>query len=380
MGEGPRVPFTDLGAMARQVWPEISGELSDTVLGGSYIGGSPVAAFEREWAAYCGAGHAVGVANGTDALLLTLEALGIGTGDEVVLPANTFIATAEAVVRSGAVPRFADVDDATLLLTPGAVEEVLSPRTRAVIAVHLYGQLPDMVALREVTDRAGVLLIEDAAQAHGARWQGRSAGSWGVAGCFSFYPAKNLGAFGDAGAVVTDDAALAGRIRSLGNHGRASGAVHHQHDLLGTNSRLDALQAIALRVKLRRMDEWTAARVRLAERYRVALGGRVRLVAWAPEADHVHHLVVVRIGDRDRVRRELAERGVQTGVHYPVPCHRQPPLRRYARGPLPVAERAAGEILSLPIFPHMTAEQVDAVAAALLEIAGRGVGADAPAR
>ncbi len=367
------VPFTDLAAMAGEVWPEIEPDYLACLLDGGYIGGPAVTAFEREWAAYCGVDHAVGVANGTDALQLSLTALGIGAGDEVVVPANTFIATAAAVVRAGATPRFADVSDDTLLMTSRTLAEAFTPRTRAVIVVHLFGQVPDMTGLLAVTRQAGVAVIEDAAQAHGAEWDGRRAGSFGEAACFSFYPAKNLGAFGDAGAVVTSRPDLADRIRSLANHGRSHGGSHHHHDCLGTNSRLDALQAISLSGKLARLDAWTERRIALASRYRDLLRGaefagtELKLTAAASLARHVYHLFVVRVARRDSVRAELARRGIQTGIHYPVPCHRQLPLRRFADGPLPVAEQAADELLSLPMFPHLTDGQVDFVCEALCD-------------
>jgi dTDP-4-amino-4,6-dideoxygalactose transaminase len=363
-----RVPFTDLAPMASEVWASIEQDYMTSLLGGRYIGGAAVAAFERDWAAYCGAGCAVGVANGTDALELTLMALGIGPGDEVIVPANTFIATAAAVVRAGAVPRFADVSDDTLLITPQTLTEAITPRTRAVMVVHLFGQVPDMTALLAVADEAGIVLIEDAAQAHGAEWDGRRAGSFGEAACFSFYPGKNMGAFGDAGAVVTSRPELAEHVRALANHGRSQGAAHYEHDCIGTNSRLDALQAIALSGKLARVDAWTQRRIAVAGRYRAQLAGMgVKLTGVAPSARHVYHLFVVRVADRGGVREELGRRGIDTGVHYPVPCHRQPPLRRFADRPLPVAERAAGQLLSLPIFPHQTDDQVDLVCEALAD-------------
>jgi dTDP-4-amino-4,6-dideoxygalactose transaminase len=368
-GDMTAVPFTDLSAMAGEVWPEIEEEYRACLLDGGYIGGPPVTAFERKWAAYCGADHAVGLANGTDALELSLTALGVGPGDEVVVPANTFIATAAAVVRAGAIPRFADVSDDTLLMTPYTLAEAITPRTRAVIIVHLYGQMPDMTSLVATARQAGIAVIEDAAQAHGAEWDGRRAGSFGAAACFSFYPAKNLGAFGDAGAVVTPRQELADRIRSLANHGRSGG--HYEHDLIGTNSRLDALQAIVLSGKLARLEEWTERRIAIAARYRELLGGYefsgtgLKLTDTEPRARHVYHLFVIRVPGREIVGAELARRGIQTGVHYPVPCTRQPPLRRFADRPLPVAEQAAGELLSLPMFPHMTDRQVDYVCESL---------------
>jgi dTDP-4-amino-4,6-dideoxygalactose transaminase len=374
----PRVPLTDLGAAAREVWPSIQEEFTDAVLNARYIGGPAVDRFEQEWAAYCGTAHAVGTANGTDALQLVLEALGVGAGDEVVVPSNTFIATVEAVIRAGATPRFADVDPETLLLTPRTLERALTPRTRAVIVVHLFGQMPDMDALVAVTRRAGVLLLEDAAQAHGATWNGRRAGSFGAAACFSFYPGKNLGAFGDAGAVVTDDAALANRVRSLADHGRRHGASrddHGDHVYVGTNSRLDAVQAIVLSAKLARLEAWTAVRRTRAAEYRTAFGGTpVRMVAEHPAAGHVYHLVVVRVPNRDRVRAALATAGVQTGIHYRLPCHQQPPLQGFTAEPLPVCEEAAGEILSLPISPHLSSEDLGYVCDVLLDAVGHPIG------
>jgi dTDP-4-amino-4,6-dideoxygalactose transaminase len=360
------VPFTDLAAMAREVWPSIESDYLSCLLGGGYIGGAAVTSFERDWARYCGTRHAVGVASGTDALQLTLTALDIGPGDEVVVPANTFIATAAAVVRAGATPRFADVSEDTLLMTPGTLTEAITPRTRAVIVVHLFGQVPDMAGLRAVADGHGMAVIEDAAQAHGAEWGGRRAGAFGEAACFSFYPGKNLGACGDAGAVVTSRPELADQVRALANHGRHGGAAHYEHDSIGTNSRLDALQAIVLSAKLARLDAWTDRRIALAARYRQLLSGTdLRLTGIAAPARQVYHLFVVRVAARDDVRAGLARRGIQTGVHYPVPCHLQPPLRRFAHAPLPVAERAAQELLSLPMFPHLTEAQVDLVCEAL---------------
>jgi dTDP-4-amino-4,6-dideoxygalactose transaminase len=362
----PDVPFLDLAPMTREIRAALDAAWDQALTTSGFVGGPAVEAFEQAWADYCGTTQAVGVANGTDALELVLRALDIGPGDEVVVPANTFVATAEAVVLAGATPRFADVDPETLLLTPDSLAEALTPRTRAVLVVHLYGQVADMDALLEATSAAGILLIEDAAQAHGATWRGRPAGSFGVAGGFSFYPGKNLGAFGDGGAVVTSDPALAARLRVLRDHGRALG-THYEHAELGRNSRLDALQAAVLSAKLPRLDAWNAARRAVVQRYEECLDGELlRGVRTAPGAEHVHHLAVVRSPEREAVRALLHERGVRTATHYPTPCHLQPPYRQFADRPLPVAERAAGEILSLPVFPHMTDEQVDQVCAALL--------------
>lgn len=367
------VPFTDLSAMTREVRGAVDRSWAQVLQSGRFIGGEAVEKFERAWAGYCGVPHAAGVANGTDALQLVLRALGIGAGDEVIVPANTFVATAEAVVLAGAMPRFADVDPHTLLLTPEQLEASVTERTRAVIVVHLFGQMPDMDALCAAAARAGLAVIEDAAQAHGATWRGRRAGSIGTAGCFSFYPGKNLGAFGDAGAVVTADAGLAERIRCLRDHGRAAGS-HYRHELVGTNSRLDALQAVVLTAKLARLDAWTEARRSIADRYRAAFDGSpARVIDEMPQSRGVYHLAVVRVPDRPQVERQLAAMGIQTGVHYPVPCHRQSPYLRFSAGRLPVAEAAAEEILSLPIFPHMTDGQVVRVCDAVREaMAGSG--------
>ena len=372
---GTYVPFADLSGMTREIRTEVESGFAQLLDSGRFIGGEAVERFEREWAAYCGTAHAVGVANGTDAVQLALRALDIGPGDEVVVPANTFVATVEAVILAGATPHFADVAPDTLLLTPETLEAALTRRSRAVVVVHLYGQTADMDGLRRVAAGAGMRIVEDAAQAHGARWRGRPAGSLGDVGCFSFYPGKNLGAFGDAGAVVTDDADLAHRVRCLHDHGRAGS--HHLHQFLGTNSRLDALQAVVLSAKLSRLDAWTAARRDLADRYRARLaGGPARLVGVLPGAEHAYHLLVARVPARDRIRDGLTRAGIQTGLHYPVPCHLQPPFARFADRRLPVAEAAAGEVLSLPLFPHMTVEQLHLVCDHLSALLAGEVGAD----
>ncbi len=372
------VPFADLGAMANDVWSELARPLRAAVLGAEFIGGPAVESFEMEWARFCRVEHAVGVANGTDAIHLTLRALGIGPGDEVVVPSLTFVATAEAVVLAGATPRFADVDSDTLLLTAETLEAAITPRTKCVIAVDLYGQPANMDELIEVAHRHGLFLLEDAAQAHGARWRECPTGALGDAACFSFYPGKNLGAFGDAGAVVTDDAALAGRVRSLSNHGRPVGS-HHRHEYVGTTSRLDAIQALVLRAKLPRLAHWTRARQQVAARYCLALAEipELRLVAQHPLAEHAYHLFVIRVADRDRVRAELSRQGVETGIHYALPCHLQPAFAQYTDGPLPNAEAAAAEVLSLPMYPHITPTQVDRVIKATTTVLGERVGSSA---
>jgi len=372
---GP-VPFLDISGATEDVAAEVRLGWDELLGNGQYVGGAAVSRFEQEWAEYCGTDFAVGVANGTDALHLAMRALGIGPGDEVIVPANTFVATAEAVVLAGAVPRFADVDDGTLLLTPETIKAAVTPATKAVAVVHLYGQLPDLTAISQTCESLGLILIEDAAQAQGATWAGRRAGSYGVVGCFSFYPGKNLGAFGDAGAVVTSDAGLNQLMLSIRDHGRMQSADgHHSHAVLGMNSRLDGVQAVVLSAKLRRLEEWNEKRRELMATYRELIDPkRAKFVEQLADGAGVHHLAVVQVDQRDRVRELLAERGIGTGIHYPVPCHLMEPYAQYADGSLPVVEAAAGRQLSLPMFPHLSqenarrvAEELNAVLAELAE-------------
>jgi dTDP-4-amino-4,6-dideoxygalactose transaminase len=360
------IPFLDLGPTTDEVATEVVAGWNEVLRSNRFVGGPQVEGFERAWADYCGTKHAIGVANGTDALYLALRALGIGPNDEVVLPANTFVATAEAVVMTGAVPRFADVNPDTLLLTPDTLRAAVTPTTSAVIVVHLYGQMADMSALVTAAAELDIELIEDAAQAHGARWQGIGAGAWGTVGCFSFYPGKNLGAFGDAGAVVTSDDDVAERVRSLRDHGRTPGGWY-EHDRFGVNSRLDAVQAVVLSAKLPRLDSWNARRRDLVDHYRRCMDpDLVQLVTVAPEAEAVHHLAVARVRNRDQVRDALLTHGIESGIHYPTPCHRMRPYAGYFAGDvLPVSEIAAEHIISLPLHPHMTTVEVESVAAEL---------------
>lgn len=351
------VPFLDIRAMNDEVRPALDDLWRDVVDTSAFIGGPLVDEFEMSWARYCETNHAVGVANGTEAIRLTLTAMGIGPGDEIIVPANTFIATVSAVVSAGATPVFVDVDPATLLMTADHVSAAVTPRTAAVIPVHLYGQPADMRAIGTVAKREGIAVIEDAAQAHGARWEGRKAGSLGDAACFSFYPGKNLGALGDAGAVVTNDPAVADRVRQLANHGR--GADRYSHDVVGANSRIDGLQAGSLSAKLGRLDSWNDARRRAASRYDELLAPLVEPTHQRPEAESVYHLYVVRFDDRDSMQGALEARGIATGLHYPIPCHWQPPYVEVGRPALPVSEDAAQRLLSLPIFPHITDEQIE---------------------
>lgn len=360
---GP-VPFLDLAATTARMRERLDAAWRTVLDHGRFVGGPEVGRFEADFAAYCGAAGAVGVANGTDALELALAGLGIGPGDEVIVPANTFVATAEAVVNTGAVPRFVDVSPDTLLIDPAAVAAAVTPRTAAVVAVHLFGQMADPAPLLEVTARAGIALVEDAAQAHGASFAGRRAGGVGAAAAFSFYPGKNLGALGDGGAVVSGDAALLARVRSLADHGRSARDRHH-HDLRGRNSRLDTLQAAVLGVKLAELDADNARRRAAMAAYRALLPAGAVPLTEHPDSQAVHHLAVVRVEDRATATRRLDAAGIGWGVHYPVPCHRQPAFAAFADGPLPVAEHAARRILSLPMSPALDTAQVERVCAAL---------------
>lgn len=367
------VPFLDLQRAHAELRQELDSAWRQLVDGGGFIGGPPVADFEAEWAAYCGTRFAVGVSDGTAAIELALAALGIGLGDEVIVPGNTFIATVEAVVKVGATPIMVDVEPSTLLLAPAAVEAAIGPRTVAVIAVHLYGQPCDMDALNALCTRHGLALIEDAAQAHGASWRGRRAGSLGTIGCFSFYPGKNLGAFGDAGAVVTDDERIAEAIRSRANHGRPTGAAERCAVLDG-NHRLDALQAAVLRIKLRHLDRWNRVRAEIVERYTQVLAGSGAVFpAIRTEATSSHHLAVVLVPERDAVKQRLAAAGIMTGIHYAIPCHQQTACAHLFAAAstipsLPIVEAAAGRVLSLPLFPHMQPAEVKRVSDALAAI------------
>ena len=363
-----RVRFIDITAMSREVATELDDAWRAAIETSAFIGGRSVDGFEAAWASYCGTAHAVGVANGTDALELTLRALGIGHGDEVVVPANTFIATAEAVVQAGATPRFADVDPGTLLATAETLEAAITPATAALVIVELFGNMPRMDEIVRLARARGLALIEDAAQAHGATWNGARAGSFGDAACFSFYPGKNLGAFGDAGAVVTDDTRLAETVRSMADHGRAAESKH-VHPIVGRNSRLDALQAAVLTIKLGRLEAWNERRrAAMASYIRYLDPARIGTIEQEVLGRSAHHLHVVRVRGRDRVRERLDRSGIDTGIHYPIACHQQEGFLRYADRPLPNAERAAGEILSLPMSPHLGEDQIRFVCDRLNEL------------
>lgn len=360
------VPFLDIEGMHSSIRSELDTAWQRVLARGQFVMGDELAAFEEEFARYCEAPHCIGVGNGLDALTLILRALDIGPGDEVIVPSMTFIATWLAVSEAGAVPVPVDPTEGGFNIDPRGVEARITPRTRAIMPVHLYGQPADMTALAEIARRHGLALIEDAAQAHGARHAGRRVGSLGTAAGFSFYPGKNLGALGDGGAVVTTDRALAERVRRLRNYGSSRKYVHEEQ---GVNSRLDELQAALLRVKLRHLDEWNAARRRAVAGYRAALSGSsVILPADAAAAESAWHLFVIRSSQRDALQTHLAGHGVQSVIHYPVPPHLQGAYRQggWPKGSLPRSERLAAEVLSLPMGPTLAAAQIEAVAEVVL--------------
>lgn len=357
------VPMLDLGAEYRELGDELSAALEKVVASGRFILGPEGEALEKEVAAYLGVAHAVAVANGTDALHLAVRAAGIGPGDEVITPSFTFIATAEAAAYVGARVVFADIDPATYNLDPASVEAVITPATRAIIAVHLYGQCADLAALGSICKRRNLVLIEDCAQAIGADFDGRRAGAWGALGCFSFYPTKNLGAYGDAGMVTTNDARLAQTVRMLRHHGSRE---TYRHEMVGYNSRLDELQAALLRVKLKCLDRWNAQRREHAALYRRELAqAAVTLPAEHGRGAHVYHQFTVRSRKRDALRDELTRRGIASAIYYPIPGHRQPAFSAASARELPASDSAAREVLSLPIYPQLTPAQVRHVCEAI---------------
>lgn len=367
-----KVPFLDLRAPYLELKEELDAAYLRAMESGWYVLGREVRLFEEEFAAYCGAERCVGVANGLDALHLILRSYGIGDGDEVIVPANTYIATWLAVSYAGARPVPVEPDERTYNIDPDRLEAAMTPRTRAVIAVHLYGQPADMDPIVEVARRHGLKVIEDAAQAHGARYKGRRVGALGDAAGFSFYPAKNLGAAGDGGAVVTDDAELADRVRVLRNYGSR---VKYHNEVKGLNSRLDELQAALLRVKLSRLDEWNSRRRDVAARYLEALDGVPDLaLPFVPGwAEPVWHLFVARHPQRDALQRHLADSGIGTLIHYPIPPHLSGAYagEGWESGDFPITEAMAGEILSLPMGPHLRESQVDEVARSIGTKRGR---------
>lgn len=354
-----QIPLVDLKAQYRSIRGELDAAIQRVIDGAGFIMGPEVQAFERAFAATCEVEHCIGVSSGTAALILALRALGIGPGDEVITVAHTFIATAEAICAVGARPVFVDIEPHTYTLDPAALDAAITSATRAVIPVHIYGQPADMTQINEIAAAHSLAVIEDAAQAHSATWQGRKAGTLATLGCFSFYPGKNLGAYGDAGAITTNDAALAERLRLLRNHGRRSKYLHEQ---IGFGERLDTLQAAILHAKVAHLEAWTAARRRLAARYSEHLANcELVLPAVAPDAEPAWHLYVVRTPRRDALLEHLKAHGVEAGIHYPVPLHRQPAFAAFDYPALPVTETVAATCLSLPLYPELTDAQQDRV-------------------
>ena len=363
------IPFVDLKAQYESIKPEMDAAIASVIAETAFIGGPHLAAFEEGFARYCGVSHCVGVANGTDALFVALRALGIGAGDEVITVANSFVATSEAIRMAGAQVVFVDIDPATYNVDVSRLEERITSRTKAIIPVHLYGQPADMGPIAEVARKRGLRIVGDAAQAHGALYRGQPIAQLADITCYSFYPGKNLGAYGDAGALVTNNGEWAAAARMFANHGRTK---KYDHDLEGVNSRLDGLQAAVLNVKLRHIEDWTERRRRNAQLYSEALAG-TPLVTPTELADvrSVYHLYIVRVpnGRREALQEHLKARGINTGIHYPIALPYLNAYRHLQHGPddFPHARRAADEILSLPMFPELTAEQIRYVASAVKE-------------
>jgi len=357
------IPLVDLKAQYQGIKPEIDDAIQSILDNTAFIGGQVVKDFEGNFASFCTADHCVGVASGTDALFLALQALDIGHGDEVIVPANSFIATSEVVTATGAKVVFVDVNEHSYNIDVSKIEAKITGRTRAIIPVHLYGQPADIDPINEIAKRHNLKVIEDSAQAHGAEYKGRRTGTLGDVACFSFYPGKNLGAYGDAGAVVTNDESIADKIRMMANHGRLK---KYDHLFEGVNSRLDGIQAAILDVKLKHLEDWTSARRKVAATYNHLLSDleEVVLPKEEPYAKHVYHLYVIQLANRDSVREFLKEKGISAGIHYPTPL---PLLNAYdylghKPGDFPVSERLANEILSLPMYPELSNEQVESVA------------------
>jgi dTDP-4-amino-4,6-dideoxygalactose transaminase len=360
-----QIPLVDLKAQYGTIRDEVQQALVQALESMDLTLGPNLRAFEAEFAIHCGVQHAVGVSSGTDALYLALRACGVGPGDEVITVANTFVATVEAIVLVGATPVFVDIDPDTYTMDPARLRGAIGPRTRAIVPVHLYGQMADMDAIMAIARRYGLTVVEDACQAHGAEFRGRRAGSIGDAAAFSFYLSKNLGAYGEAGGVTTSSRSVAECVRRLRDHGSTR---KYEHEEMGLNARMDELQAAVLRVKLHHLDAWNARRRALAARYAERLASiEIGLPITRPAAQHVFHLYVVRVAERERVRQLLADRGVATGIHYPTPIHHLPAAIGMGRvaGDLRVTEAFADQILSLPMYADLADEQVDYIADSL---------------
>ena len=364
-----KVPFLDLKAQYESIREEIQVGLKEVLESAAFAGGPFVARFEEEFAAFCDSRHALGVGSGTDALWLALLALGVGAGDEVITVPNTFIATAEVISFCGARPVFVDIEERTYNMNPALLESAITPITKAIIPVHLFGQTADMDPIMDIARRRGLYVIEDACQAHGAEYKGKKAGSIGDAGCFSFYPGKNLGAYGEAGAIVTDNDALAEKVKMLRDHGQPK---KYYHDLVGWNARMDGIQGAVLSVKLKYLSAWNEARRRNAQFYNDLLAGVAGVIV-PREADHckhVYHIFAIRVPNRDLLIERLAQRDIHCGIHYPVPLHLQKAYEFLGlkKGSLPIAEKCASEFVSLPMFPELTEAQIQHVVSEIMKI------------
>jgi dTDP-4-amino-4,6-dideoxygalactose transaminase len=366
------IALVDLRLQYQELKDVIDHALRNVIESADFILGSEVKEFEREFSDFLRVKHCVGVASGTDALIMVLKSLGIGPGDEVIVPANSFVATAFAVSLVGARPVFADVKEDDYTIDPDQVESLISPQSRTVIPVHIYGQAAEMERLLDISHRHNLWIIEDACQAHGAYYKGERVGSFGIASAFSFYPGKNLGCFGDGGLVASNDIEIAHSVRMLRNYGQIE---KYHHELIGHNSRLDTLQAAVLRIKLHHLDLWNKSRRKIADLYREALCNiPVILPHCRPEAEHAYHLFVIRTEHRDSLMEYLHSKGIRAGIHYPVPLHLQKPYRElgYTAGQFPVSEKVCSEVLSLPIYPEMTEVQVALVAQAVKDFFVKG--------
>ncbi len=364
------IPLVDLKAQYATIKAEVDPAIMSVVESCGFVMGKEMYAFEEEFARYCGVKHGVAVSNGTDALHLALLACGVGPGDEVITVPNTFVATTEAITRAGGVIKFADIDVRTFNMDPDKLKKAISRRTKAILPVHLYGQLADMDPIMEIANKHGLIVIEDAAQAHGATYNGKRGGQFGMAGCYSFYPGKNLGAYGDAGMVVTNDDAVAEKVRLLRDHGQDR-SKKYTHAIEGFCFRMDGIQAAVLRVKLRHLDDWNAARRRHAARYAELLKGTEVIPPYVmPQAEHVYHIYGARMPRRDVVMAGLKARGIDARVHYPIPVHLQPAYARLGHKPgaFPATEQAVAEVMSLPIYAEMTDAQLQEVAGAVREL------------
>lgn len=368
-----KVPFLDLNAHHQPIREQLDAAIRDVIDCNAFAGGKFVDAFERDFAQYCGSTHAIGVGNGTDALWLSLLALGVGRGDEVITSPGTFMATAEAISYCGAQPKFVDIDERTYNLDPSLLEAAITAKTKAIIPVHLFGQCADMDPILEIAGRRGIPVVEDACQAHGALYKGRKAGTMGAAGCFSFYPGKNLGALGEAGGIVTNNASLAEKIRVLRDHGQHRKYYHSQ---IGWNARMDGIQGAVLSVKLKNLDVNNLKRHSHALLYNQLLGEMPEIITpfEAPHGRHVYHVYAVRVQNRNQILQAMADKGIGCAIHYPIPVHLQEAYHFLGceKGAYPIAETCAEEFLSLPMFPELTNPQIHAVADELkLCISGR---------